>query len=56
MPTKKGYSRKTINYNTQVEIEAGKTPKQAYAISMDIARKAAEKAGTTVPPARKKKK
>ena len=37
-PTKKGYSRKTINYNTQVEIEAGKTPKQAYAISKDIAR------------------
>lgn len=56
MPTKKGYSRKTISENTQIEIEAGKTPKQAYAIAMDIARKSARKAGTVVEPARRKKK
>lgn len=40
MPLKKGYSKKTIQYNTQMEIRHGKPPSQASAIAHRIARKA----------------
>ena len=54
MPLKPGYSRKTINYNTQMEISHGKNPKRAYAIAMRSARKYAKRAGKIIPRARRK--
>lgn len=41
MPLKKGYSRKTIGKNIATEIKAGVPQKQAIAIAMSVARKAA---------------
>jgi len=34
MPLKEGSSKETIEKNTQTEIEAGKDPKQAFAIAV----------------------
>ena len=45
MPLIKGYSQKSISKNISKEIRSGRPPKQAIAIAMNIARKAAEKAG-----------
>lgn len=45
MPTKKGYSKKSISFNIETEVAAGKPKKQAIAESLNIAREAAKKAG-----------
>lgn len=45
MPLKKGYSRKSIGKNISTEEKAGKPRKQAIAIALNVARKAAMKAG-----------
>ena len=45
MPLKKGYSRKSIGANIGKEERAGKPRKQAIAIALNVARKAAMKAG-----------
>jgi len=44
MPLKKGYSKKTIQYNIQTELKAGRPVKQAVAIANSIAREAKKKA------------
>ena len=43
MPLIKSSSPKAVNKNTQKEIEAGKPPKQAYAIAKSTQREAAKK-------------
>lgn len=43
MPLKKGYGQKTITKNIKTEISHGKSPAQAYAIAMSVAREAAPK-------------
>lgn len=56
MPLKKGYSRKTIGENIKTEEKAGRPRKQAIAIALNTARKAAEKAGKpSKAPQRRKK-
>ena len=45
MPLKKGYSKKSIGTNVSKEMKAGKSKKQAVAIALNVARKAANKAG-----------
>ena len=45
MPLTKGYSRKSIGTNISTEEKAGKPRKQAIAIALNVARKAAMKAG-----------
>lgn len=39
MPLKQGSSKKSVRENTEKEIEAGKDPKQAYAIANSVARR-----------------
>ena len=43
MPLKKGYSPKTVSKNIKTEIKHGKSPAQAVAIALDVAKKAKEK-------------
>lgn len=44
MPLKMGYGRKTIARNIRTEMRAGRPQKQAIAIALSVARKAAPKA------------
>lgn len=43
MPLKKSSSKKAIAHNIKVEINAGRSPKQAVAIAHSVARKAKSK-------------
>ena len=43
MPLRKGYGEKTIAQNIKTEMKAGMPQKQAVAIALSIARKAAPK-------------
>ena len=45
MPMVKGYSPKSVSKNVSREMKAGKPQKQAVAIALSVARKAAVKAG-----------
>jgi hypothetical protein len=45
VPLKKGYSKGAISRNIRTEIKAGRPRKQAIAVSLNVARKAAKKAG-----------
>ena len=56
MPLKKRYSRKSIGKNIAMEEKAGRPRKQAVAIALHVARKAAEQAGKpSKAPKRKRK-
>jgi len=45
MPLKKGYSSKAIGKNIGTEMSSGKPKKQAVAIALNVAAKAAKAAG-----------
>lgn len=53
MPLKKGYSKASVSSNIRREVAAGKPQKQAVAIALNTARKAAAKPSKG--PKRKKK-
>ena len=55
MPMSKGYSKKTIGKNIAMEMKAGKPQKQAIAISLSVASKAAKAAGKPSKAPMKKK-
>lgn len=54
MPLKQGYSKKSVSSNIKTEMAAGKPQKQAVAIALNTARKAAGKPSKA--PAKKGKK
>jgi hypothetical protein len=43
MPTKKGFSKKTVSSNIKTEMNSGKSQKQSVAIALSIAKKAKSK-------------
>jgi len=43
MPLAKGSSRKTVSQNIRTEIKAGRPPKQAIAIALNVAGKSKKK-------------
>jgi hypothetical protein len=45
MPLTKGYSKKAVSKNIKTEMKAGMPQKQAVAVALSTARKAALKAG-----------
>jgi hypothetical protein len=45
IPLKNGYSKASIGHNVAAEMKAGKPQKQAVAIALDTARRAAKAAG-----------
>jgi hypothetical protein len=55
MPMTKGYSKKTIGKNIAMEIKSGKPMKQAVAMSLSTAAKAAKAAGKPSKAPKKKK-
>jgi hypothetical protein len=62
VPLIKGFGKKSIGKNIAAEVKAGKPQKQAVAIGLDVARRAAKKKGVPLSkikglsPAPKKKK
>ena len=57
MPMTKGYSSKSIGKNILKEMKAGMPQKQAVAVALNVARKAAKAAGKpSKAPAKKAKK
>ncbi len=55
MPMTKGYSKKTIGKNIAMEMKSGKPMKQAVAMSLSTAAKAAKAAGKPSKAPKKKK-
>lgn len=55
MPLKKGFGPKTVGQNVGTEIAAGRPKRQAVAIALSTARRAAKKAGKRIPALAKPK-